>query len=158
MDNRSKDPAFAPEIGFFDGILGYHLRRLSVVVMGDLTDSLAPLKLRPAGATVLIMIATNPGVTQSELGKALGILPANMAPIIAALIKRELIERKPVDGRSQALSLTAAGQSLCRKTRKAISDHDDRLFGSLTHAAKTRMLAQLRTLRSDAATLLVTQQ
>jgi DNA-binding MarR family transcriptional regulator len=135
-----------PETNLFDGLLGYHLRRLSVLVMTDLTQALSPLDLKPADASVLFMIAANPGITQSEVGKALGILRANMAPLIGALLKRDLIEREPVDGRSQALTLSSSGQSLCRQARLVTQEHENRLFGTLSVSARGRLIAQLRDL------------
>jgi DNA-binding MarR family transcriptional regulator len=135
-----------PETNLFDGLLGYHLRRLSVLVMTDLTQSLSPLDLKPADASVLFMIAANPGVTQSEVGKALGILRANMAPLIGALLKRDLIEREPVDGRSQALTLSSAGRHLYNKAKQVTEEHENRLFGTLSVSARGRLIAQLREL------------
>ena len=135
-----------PEASPFDSLLGYHLRRLSVVVMTDLTQALSPLDLKPADASVLFVIAANPGITQSEVGKDLGILRANMAPLIGALLKRDLIERQPVDGRSQALKLSSAGKNLCARARLVTKEHENRLFGRLSASAKNRLIAQLREL------------
>jgi DNA-binding MarR family transcriptional regulator len=132
----------------FDGLLGYHVRRLSFVVMSDLTESLAPLGLKPADASVLLAISEVPGITQSDLGRSLGILRANMTPLIAALMARGLVEREPVDGRSQALRLSAEGRSACRAAHKVVKDHEERLFGSLTALARQRLIAQLRALWS----------
>jgi DNA-binding MarR family transcriptional regulator len=134
------------EANVFDSLLGYHLRRMSVVVMTDLTQALSPLDLKPADASVLFVIAANPGITQSEVGKALGILRANMAPLIGALLKRDLIEREPVDGRSQALKLSSAGRSLCARAKLVTQEHENRLFGTLSANARNRLIAQLREL------------
>src|ERR1700685_109043 len=112
------------ESDVFGQLLGYHLRRLSVMVMADLTKSLSPLGLKPADASILFVIAAKPGITQSDIGKVLGILRANMAPLIAGLVTQGLIEREPVDGRSQALRLSAAGQSLCRQAQSATRSHE----------------------------------
>ncbi len=130
----------------FNDLLGYHVRRLSFVVMSDLSESLAPLGLKPADASVLMAIADVPGIIQSDLGRALGILRANMTPLIAALMARGLVEREPVDGRSQALRLSDAGRRTCRAAHKIVRDHEARLFGSLTVAARRRMIVQLREL------------
>lgn len=129
-----------------DNLLGYHLRRLSVVVMTDLTESLAPLELKPAEASILLVIASNPGMTQSAVGRVLGILRANMAPLIAALLKRGLIERKAVDGRSQALRLSSAGGAVCRRAQNVVREHEERLFGHLPREASATMVAQIRSL------------
>jgi DNA-binding MarR family transcriptional regulator len=139
--DREQDP--------FDELLGYHLRRLSVLVMADLADTLMPLGLKPATASIILMIGSNPGVTQSEIGRTLGILRANMAPLIAALVKQGLIDRKAVDGRSQALRLSATGRLVHREARAATLAHEDRIFGSLTNAFRAQMISQLRKLWQD---------
>ncbi len=54
--------------------IGYHVRRLSVKVMADFANELKPLDLNPADASILFVIGSNPGVTQSLVGKILGIL------------------------------------------------------------------------------------
>jgi DNA-binding MarR family transcriptional regulator len=138
----------APEtlIDPFEGLLGYHLRRLSALTMADLNASLAPLSLKPAEASILFVVAANPRVTQSDVGRALGILRANMTPMVAALMTEGLIEREPVDGRSQALRLTAAGQLIARKAMSATRLHEERLFGTLPRAARERLITQLTAL------------
>jgi DNA-binding MarR family transcriptional regulator len=128
----------------FAGLLGYHLRRASVLVMADLTAALEPLGLTPTAASVLFIIAAGGGVTQAEIGRALGIQRANMAPIIGHLIRQDLLEREAVDGRSQALRLSRAGQATHRKAMQTTLAHEQRLFGNFTAAERERMIAQLR--------------
>lgn len=93
--------------------LGYQLRRASSVMMADLGAALAEEGLRPVEATILILIGANPGCTQSDLGRTLGIKRANMVPLIAGLGEKGMVAKAPVDGRSQALSLTEAGATRC---------------------------------------------
>jgi DNA-binding MarR family transcriptional regulator len=128
----------------FAALLGYHLRRASVVVMADLAAALDPLGLKPTDASVLFLIAATAGITQAEIGRALGIQRANMAPIIANLIRQNLIEREAVDGRSQALHLSQAGRETHRQALQATHAHEHRLFGHLTPSDRTRLLTQLR--------------
>jgi DNA-binding MarR family transcriptional regulator len=130
----------------FVGLLGYHLRRLSVLVMADFTEALAPLGLKPAEACILYAVAATPGLTQSDVGKMLGIQRANMAPLIAGLTQLGLIERDRVDGRSQALRLTASGEAARLAALQANHLHEERMFGSLGEPARARMAAQLRSL------------
>jgi len=134
------------EIDPFDGLLGYHLRRLSVLVMADFTEALAPLRLKPAEASVLYTVAASSGLTQSDVGKILGIQRANMAPLIAGLMQRGLVERDKVDGRSQALRLTASGEDAHAAAWAANQIHEERMFGTLTKPARARMAAQLKDL------------
>jgi DNA-binding MarR family transcriptional regulator len=130
----------------FAGLLGYHLRRLSVLVMADFTEALAPLGLKPAEASVLYAVGGGTGLTQSDIGKMLGIQRANMAPLIAGLMRRGLVARDRVDGRSQALRLSAAGQAARAAAWAANLAHEDRMFGTLAPEARVLLAAQLRAL------------
>jgi hypothetical protein len=47
----------------FEGLLGYHLRRLSVIAMADLAAALAPLDLKPTEASMLFVIDANPRIS-----------------------------------------------------------------------------------------------
>jgi DNA-binding MarR family transcriptional regulator len=130
----------------FAGLLGYQLRRVSLLVMADFAEALAPLGLKPAEASVLYAVGGQAGLTQSEVGKMLGIQRANMAPLIAGLMQRGLVERDRVDGRSQALRLSAAGEAARAAAWVANLAHEERIFGGLDKTARTRMAAQLRAL------------
>jgi DNA-binding MarR family transcriptional regulator len=128
----------------FDALLGYHLRRASVAVMADLAAALAPLGLKPVEASILLTIAVADGITQAEIGRALGIQRANMAPIMAGLIKRGLVARQAADGRSQSLRLTAAGQTTHQQAASATKAHEHRLFGRLPAPDRQRLMRQLK--------------
>jgi DNA-binding MarR family transcriptional regulator len=128
----------------FDGLLGYHLRRLSVLVMADLTASLAPLGLKPTDASILLAISGHSGLTQSDVGRMLGIQRANMAPLMAGLMQNGLVEKQAVDGRSQALRLSRAGQAVQRQVWRLMAAHEARMFAGLTPAARLRMAKQLK--------------
>lgn len=128
----------------FADLLGYHLRRLSQLVMGDLAERLDSLELRPTEASVLFVIAATPGVTQSDIGRMLGIKRANMAPMIAALETRGLVSRSAVDGRSQALRLTAEGESMRARARNATRENERQSFASLSDAERAALIAKLQ--------------
>jgi DNA-binding MarR family transcriptional regulator len=128
----------------FAELLGYHLRRLSQLVMGDLAERLDALELRPTEASVLFVIAATPGVTQSDIGRMLGIKRANMAPMVAALEARGLVSRSAVDGRSQALRLTADGESMRARARNATRENERRSFASLSDAERAALIGRLQ--------------
>lgn len=130
----------------FDLLLGYQIRRLSVVVMADLAAALAPLGIKPAVASVLFAIAAQDGLTQSDIGRMLGIQRANMAPLIAGMLRQGLIERDALDGRSQALRLSAAGRALQQEAWRVVRAHEDRLFSSLTDDQRAALRLQIREL------------
>lgn len=127
-------------------LLGYHVRRLSVLLMADLQEALAPLDLKVAEASVLLAIGAIPGATQSAVGRYLGIERANMAPLIGRLVARGLVEREDLDGRSQAMSLTSDGRRLRTRARAAMDAHEQRCFANLGEGERLRLARELNSL------------
>ena len=109
-------------------LTGYVLRRASLASQAKLGQRLAPLELRPYEATLLLLVEASPGVTQSEAGRLLDIQRANMVPVVARLVARGLIQRKPVDGRSQGLWVTRGGQSLMQKVQRIVATDEAALM------------------------------
>lgn len=131
-----------------DDLLGYQLRRASSVMMADLASSLRETGLRPVEASILLVIESSPGCTQSDIGRLLAIKRANMVPLIAGLVRRDLIYRAPVDGRSQALFLSPAGDALARDARRAIDAHEQGFRSLFDEAIASQLLDALRRIRT----------
>jgi DNA-binding MarR family transcriptional regulator len=107
---------------------GYVLRRASAAALATLNERLAPLALRHADVALLMLIEAAPGLTQSHAGRILDIQRANMVPFVGRLEARGLIERRQVDGRSQALDLTGSGRILVAKARRVVTAHEAALL------------------------------
>ena len=131
-----------------DDLLGYQLRRASSVMMADLASSLRETGLRPVEASILLVIGSSPGCTQSDIGRLLAIKRANMVPLIAGLVRRDLIYRAPVDGRSQALFLSPAGDALARDARRAIDTHEQGFRSLFDETIASQLLDALRRIRA----------
>lgn len=134
-----------------EGRLGYQLRRASAVMMADLGRELADLDLRPAEVTTLLVIAENPDCSQTEVGQVLAIKRANMVPIISRLMDRGLVERRRIDGRSHALTLTDAGRTTADEALARIERHETRfteLLGAPDTEVLFRCLPVIRSVRS----------
>jgi len=128
---------------------GYLLRRVSVDLMAKLAARLATLDLRPAEATVLMVIGANPGVTQSEIGRLLDIATANMTPLAARLAARELIVRERVDGRSHGLKLSEAGRRLTHRARAIMDSFESaEILGRVPASQRAAFVSALRALAS----------
>jgi DNA-binding MarR family transcriptional regulator len=128
---------------------GYSLRRASAASMAKLARRFAKLDLRPTDAAVLMVIDSNPNITQSEIGRMLDIASANMAPLVSRLADRDLVERLPVDGRSHGLALTSSGNKITVKAKRAAADHEEELFSKIPSAQRKTFLNILRSLWSD---------
>ena len=103
---------------------GYVLRRASIATMKRLNDHLSALDLRATEASLILLIGSRGGLTQSEAGRILGIKRANMAPLTAKLETRGLLARRQISGRSQELSLTPSGEQLLVDVRALIAQHE----------------------------------
>lgn len=127
---------------------GYVLRRASSAAMAMFVERLEPLGLRTAEATMLQIIADNPGISQSALGRMLDIQRANMTPIAARLEARGILRRRPSDGRSLGLELTDAGRELAGSARKVIEDFEAELTARVPAEHRAHLLPALMALWS----------
>jgi DNA-binding MarR family transcriptional regulator len=132
-----------------DDMVGYQLRRASVAMFDDLATVLADLDLRPTGASILLLVGANPGITQSAIGRILEIERANMAPQTATLTKRDFVARFASDGRSQGLRLTALGKTIVTKVRARIAAHEQRFIAEFSEAEKAALLRALKSVWQD---------
>lgn len=127
-------------------LLGYQLRRASQAMLGDFVTALEEFDLRPTSVSVLELVASNPGITQSRIGQALAIERANMTPITANLANQGLLRRSPADGRSHGLHLTKQGRAVVVKVRRRIADHETKFWKEAKAAEREAVLAFLRSL------------
>ncbi len=138
--------AAAPlDLGALPGLVGYALRRAQLAVFQDFVDTMATVDVRPGQFSVLLLIAINPGVSQTEISEALGIKPTNLAVLLNGLQARGLTERRrgAADKRAHALHLTAAGKTLMRKLDELVQQHEARVTANLGADGKARLLKLL---------------
>lgn len=111
-------------------LIGYALRRAQGAVYADLHDSLSEIDLRPVEYTLLLMVAENPGASQSGVCEALGIQKANCVPTMSELERRGLILRKKStsDARSYELHITAKGRRILRRAGEVQASHERKLI------------------------------
>ena len=129
---------------------GYLLRRASAWTMASLAKRLEEFELTPTEASVLVVIASNPGIIQREIGQMLGIVSANMTPLVSRLEERELIKRLPIDKRSFGLRTTRRGGTVAERALAAMQEQEEALIESV--APKHRQ-AFLQTLQDITAAL-----
>jgi DNA-binding MarR family transcriptional regulator len=114
------------KLGALDGHLGYFLRRLQVSVFKDFIRTLAPMDVRPAQYSVLLLIEANPGRSQAAIGQALDIERARLARLLHVLEDRRWIERRASagDGRSHSLFLTREGEKALVRIKALTARHE----------------------------------
>jgi DNA-binding MarR family transcriptional regulator len=145
VESSSNSPVVNP----LEDLLGYQLRRASQAMLGDLASALEEFDLRPTSVSILELIASNPGITQSRIGQILAVERANMAPITAKLTKQGFLRRSRADGRSHGLHLTAEGKAAIVKIRKRIADHENKFWREAKGAEREAIVAFLKSLWKD---------
>lgn len=135
------------------GLTGYNMKRAYMRIYRDLETTLAPLNLRQRTFSVLSLVQQNPGISQSDVARSLGIERSGTVVIVDELETRELIERSfvPGDRRANALAPTATGQKLYQTALQAIAAHEDIILSGLSatdRATLNQLLHQIHALKS----------
>ena len=142
---RTRRRAGRVDVGYLSEHIGYVVRRAQLAIFKDFIQTLAPVDIRPAQYSVLIVIDSNPGLTQAELGRALAIKRANLVGMLNELERRNLARRvaSPADRRSHALHLTANGRQMLARFHRLALEHEKRATRVLDPAEKRMLLGLL---------------
>jgi DNA-binding MarR family transcriptional regulator len=91
------------------------------------------------------MIATSPGLKQTEIAEALGIKRANFVALMDGLEERGLADRRKgdVDKRSHSLHLTPEGQRFVKKMVATWTEHENRMIERLGGSGERDKLIEL---------------
>ncbi len=128
-----------------EDLIGYALRRAQGVVYADLNGALARISLRPLQFTLLLMVAENPGSSQSSVCEALGIQKANCVPTMGELERRGYIIRRKsaADARSYELHITHKGKRILQRAGEVHSLHEQRLIDRIGVEGRDQLLRLL---------------
>ena len=89
--------------------------------------------LTPRQFAILIVLAEEEGLTQTELVERTGVDRSTLADIVARLIARGLIQRRRTkeDARAYAVKLTPQGVKALREAQPGAAEADTRLLAAL---------------------------
>lgn len=115
-------------------LLGFQLRRAQIKIFQHFKTSMADRSVTPGQAGVLILIESNPGISQAALARAMEIERATLGETISSLQDRHWVDRRksPKDGRSLALYLSAKGRNLMKKLYTVITTHEQDVSKNLS--------------------------
>lgn len=125
---------------------GYLLRRAAQAMMTELHGRLESLNLRISEASVLLLIGDRTDMTSSEIGKVLDIQRANMAPLLNRLESAGLIERRPIDRKSQAILLSGSGKDKREEAEALIRDFERSLLARIPEKHRAHLVPALNAL------------
>ena len=114
--------------------------------MAEFARRLNAIGLRTVEATILQILADNPGISQSALGRMLDIQRANMTPIAAKLEARGLVRRLPSDGRSLGLELSEEGWAAAKRARDVINAFEAEVTERIPEPHRAHLLPALHAL------------
>jgi DNA-binding MarR family transcriptional regulator len=145
---RSRPNDEAVDHGMLPHLIGYNLRRAQANALQSLQALMAPHDITPGQFGALYLVYQNPGLSQSDLGAALGIDRSSMVAVIDRLESRGLVVRapSPVDRRSYALRLSEAGDRLVNDLAPQVRDHDRAIAHQLSRAEQAALVDLLRRL------------
>ena len=114
------------DYGVLDQLLGYALRRAQVKMFIAFHEATRGLDITPPRFTALVIVGSNPGLSQSDLGKVLGIARSGAMLMTDWLEERGLVERRrrQGDGRAWGLHLTRKGGELGERLRQRLLELD----------------------------------
>ncbi|PTM61004.1 MarR family winged helix-turn-helix transcriptional regulator [Phreatobacter oligotrophus] len=146
--DRSDARSDEARLGPLDDFIGFHLRLAQEASFRAFAARVGDPDLKPRRFAVLTLIAENPGMTQTALGKAAGRDKSTLTTTLDDLVKRGLVsrERAPNDRRSYTLFLTDKGCALHQKLMAAARAHDadlDRLVGPENKALFLALLRRI---------------
>jgi DNA-binding MarR family transcriptional regulator len=123
------------------------IAQLGAHATARLTVRLAMLELLPAHAGILKVLTGKPGMSQSALATALGMLPSRMVAYVDELERKGLLERRPheSDRRNNSLHLTKTGRAAYRATSRVAHEHQQALLAGLSKQQQMQ-LAELLSL------------
>jgi DNA-binding MarR family transcriptional regulator len=133
------------DYGVLDELLGYSLRRAQVAMFIAFHEATRGMDITPPRFTALVMIGANPGISQSALGKVLGIARSGAMLVTDWFEARGLVERRhlPDDRRAWGLHLTRRGEQFVERLKRRVVDLDLRKTRSLEKDERRELLRLL---------------
>lgn len=121
-----------------DPPLGFLLVRIAEAIDKEFVGTLAGLGLKPRELRLLVVIDRGDGLTQRQLARSVGVDTGNLVAVLEDLEARELLARPrdAQDRRRRMVRLTAKGQRLLGRARRATGAIEDELLADLTAAER----------------------
>ena len=118
--------AKALDLDVLNGHLGYFIRQLQVRLFKHFIGTFAPMLVRPAQYSTMVLISANPGSSQAAIARVLHIERARFARLLNELEAREWIRRVAAahDGRSHSLFMTSKGKKALAKLKVLGARHE----------------------------------
>lgn len=145
------DAAKAIDFGPLATWVGFNLRMAQASSFQAFSKLSQDVGENPGRFATLMLIAKNPGISQTALSRANGRDKSSLTPVLEDLVRRGLIQRQRMhnDKRTYRLKLTPAGEKTLAKLIGAARRHEENLDRVIGARERTRFLATLRRIAAD---------
>ncbi len=139
----------AVRFGPLAGWVGFNLRMAQESAFEAFSHLSREIGESPGRFAILTLIAENPGISQSTLGRAAGRDKSSMTPVLDDLVRRGLVarDRSDDDRRTYRLNLTTAGAKTLARLMACARRHErnlDRIIGLRERARFLRTLKRVQ--------------
>jgi DNA-binding MarR family transcriptional regulator len=112
------------------------------------TAEMGDAGLTPRQFAVLLTVAQNEGVSQTDLVERTGVDRSTLADIVRRMLKKGLLQRRRTknDARAYAVKLTDEGWRVLRSTEPMVRRVDDRILAMLPSKQRDQFLSDLMTI------------
>ena len=127
-----------------ENLVGYAVRRAQLSIYEDFAATLGEEGVTPQRFSSLVIIGSNPGISQTRLAEVMGIARSGVVSIIDSFEAAGMLERRDSgDRRSYNLQLTNEGQRQLKRYKTTVKEHDEHVSQQLTDAEKKQLLVLL---------------
>ncbi len=148
MKNRRPDNEEATEpVGLSRSPI-HLLHRAGQCVADIFTAEMADLDLTPRQFAVLLTVAQNEGLSQTDLVLITGIDRSTLADIVRRMLKKGLLQRRRTheDARAYAVKLTDEGTRVLAAARPKVETVEQRILQILSADQRSALVSDLKTL------------
>jgi DNA-binding MarR family transcriptional regulator len=135
----------AETVGPVDESVGYVLKKAASALRAAMDAALRPVDLTVPQYACLEVLGQRPGLSGSELARAVFVTRQSMNLVLQGLERRGLLTRPAVPGHGKALptELTPAGREQLRAASHAVRAVEKKMLAGLTPDAQRRLCADL---------------
>jgi DNA-binding MarR family transcriptional regulator len=130
-------PSFSP---------GVALNKIGMALTSQFASALKPIGIRPSHYGVLRVVAAKPGVSQQEIGQAIGLAPSWIMSVVDELEGSDLLERRrdPADRRKHQVHLTSSGREVLARANAVAEEVDAAVLSSIAAGDRDGFLRGLQ--------------
>ena len=141
------------EMGLLPQLIGFNLRFAQVSIFQKFTAKFGTYGISAPQFGTLLLIESNPGVSQSSVAEALRFDRSTLVQIIDRLENRELVIREVSthDRRSHALKLTDQGATLLAALKILALEHEDEMTCGLEDGERDTLIRLLERIHTPDA-------